>query len=277
VNFLEPAPTPLDLKWRLFGVRFRVHPSFWVIAAIFGMMGTNGVQRQDMLVYILMWMLTMFISVLVHELGHVIAGRIFGEPGHIVLYSFGGYTMGSYDQLQRWQRILVAIAGPVAGLLFLIAINFFDYTYWNYGVLGSFGLDLSALRVPTCLMDRIDPNFWLKHSWYRTLFADLVLMNLFWSLVNLLPVIPLDGGNILREVCTGAAPRSGLRLALGLSFLIAGLVAVYSGFKLMRADLPYPPLDPTFNIILFGLLAFQNYNALRAVEMQQRHAEYFDD
>jgi len=134
VNPLEPSPTPLDLKWRLFGIHFRVHPSFWGVALIFGLVGAP---RDRLLSYVFAWVVCMFLSVLVHELGHVIMGRIFGESGNILLCSFGGYATGSYDHLQRWQRIMVSFAGPAAGFLFLFAIIHVDNRYWN-----SFAADL---------------------------------------------------------------------------------------------------------------------------------------
>ncbi len=272
MNPLEPAPTPFDLRWRLFGIHFRVHPSFWLVGLLFGMMSAP---RENTVLFILIWVLSMFVSVLWHEMGHVLMGRLFGEPGHILLYSMGGYAMGFYQNLQRWQRILVASAGPGAGFLFLALIALFDNKYWNY--LTNW-YNLPWLQTPWCVMDHIVPLFAVDHRWYLWLMQMLIWMNLFWSLMNLLPVIPLDGGNILKEICTGISPRAGLRFALGLSFLIAGLVALYSGFVYARrGDLPYPPLDPLFNIILFGMLAMQNFAMLRSVEAEQRRWDYMDD
>jgi stage IV sporulation protein FB len=276
VNPFEPAPTPLDLKWRLFGINFRVHPSFWFVGLIFGMMGGGNLPRELIFTYIVVWMIAMFLAVLVHELGHVCMGRIFGEHGNILLYSMGGYATGFYDRLERWQRILVAAAGPIAGFLFLIAVVVFDNFYWN-GLFAPSWLDVPALRTPWSIMFRAAPNYWAEHDWYYRLISDLVVMNLFWSLINLIPVVPLDGGNILREVCTGLSPRSGLRTAFGISFVVAGCAALYSAFKYQEPKLPYPPLDPLFNIILFGMLAFQSFAMLRAVEAQQRQWESYDE
>src|SRR2546423_2458531 len=93
----------------------------------------------------------------------------------------------------------------------------------------------------------------------------LLFMNLFWSLLNLIPVFPLDGGQISREVCMLFSRRNGFRLSLGLSFLLAGMIAVYSLMVKNRPGLPYPPLDPLFNIIMFGLLAIQSFQLMTAV------------
>ena len=81
----------------------------------------------------------------------------------------------------------------------------------------------------------------------------------------------------MREVCTGVNPRQGLRVSLGLSFLIAGAIAVYSVICVSRRDLPYPPLDPIFSAILFGLLAIQSFQTLQAVERERRRWEYDED
>ncbi len=108
-------------------------------------------------------------------------------------------------------------------------------------------------------------------------FFFLKFMNLFWNVLNLMPVFPLDGGQIAREVCTGVSPRSGLRISLGLSFVVAGLIALYSGIVLANKELPYPPLNPTLNIVLFGLLALVSLQLLTAAERERRHWDWNDD
>ena len=56
----------------------------------------------------------------------------------------------------------------------------------------------------------------------------LILINLFWGLVNLLPVYPLDGGQISRDVCSGLWPEGGVRFSLGLSTFVAGVIAAHA-------------------------------------------------
>src|SRR5262249_7190 len=67
-------PTQFDLHWRMFGIDVRVHPLFWLFSAVLGWGFTGG--RLDSLV---VWVVVVFVSVLVHELGHVLTGRIFGS------------------------------------------------------------------------------------------------------------------------------------------------------------------------------------------------------
>ncbi len=124
-------------------------------------------------------------------------------------------------------------------------------------------------------MVHVDPTFNMPYLHIGV--GMLLFMNLFWNLLNLIPVFPLDGGQVSRELCTMVSPRNGFRLALGLSFLLAGLIAVYSLFVKSQPTLPYPPFDPTFTIIMFALLAIQSFQMMKAVEREQRRWERDDE
>ena len=124
-------------------------------------------------------------------------------------------------------------------------------------------------------MVHVDPTFSMPYL--RRGLGMLLFMNLFWNLLNLIPVFPLDGGQISREICTMVSRRNGFRFSLGMSFLLAGLIAVYSLFVKGRPSLPYPPFDPTFTVIMFALLAIQSFQMMKAVEREQRRWERDDD
>src|SRR5260221_3686115 len=110
-------PTPFDLKFSLFGIPVRVHPLFWVMAAVIGWRG-----KDVNLTFICV--VCIFFSILIHELGHALTAQAFGWPPHIVLYSFGGYA----SFIPAWghttgRSILVLFAGPGAGFLFYAVIR----------------------------------------------------------------------------------------------------------------------------------------------------------
>jgi len=107
VYLFEPARTQFDLNFRIFGIDVRVHPMFWLVTAILG----SGFERLG-IEYLVSWIVLVFFSILIHELGHVLMGRMFGSFGHIVLYGFGGLAIGSSNLERRWQRNLVYVAGP---------------------------------------------------------------------------------------------------------------------------------------------------------------------
>ena len=67
--FTEPNRTPYDLRFNLFGIPVRVHPLFWLVAAILG----AGSDPDP--IELLLWIGTVFVSILIHEMGHALAAR----------------------------------------------------------------------------------------------------------------------------------------------------------------------------------------------------------
>jgi stage IV sporulation protein FB len=232
---LEPAETQFDLRWRMFGVPVRVHPMFWLMAAFLGWPLT---QRENGVRLLLLWIICVFFSILLHELGHVFVGWFFGSKGHIVLYSFGGLAVGSKALRNRWQRIAVSLAGPLVQLLL-------------YGILRAllFWGKEDILRAPEPI---------------RRVVGFLLDINLYWALLNLLPIWPLDGGQVSRELFEWLMPHNGLRACLWLSLIIAGALAVNSLLADNgRPSIPYLPTGGLYMAILFGMLAFNNYFELQ--------------
>ena len=97
---------------------------------------------------------------------------------------------------------------------------------------------------------------------------DLIFINLFWGLMNLLPVWPLDGGQISRDAWTGASPRTGLKNSLGLSMLVAGLLAIHCVLERFGKSLLPLHIGSLYVALLFAVLALQSFQL-----MQQAHAE----
>src|SRR5262249_40906452 len=85
------------------------------------------------------------------------------------------------------------------------------------------------------------------------LLGDVIFVNLWWGVLNLLPVLPLDGGNVLMAIAQKVTNGRGARPARTISLAIAGVIAVYA---LVNKN--------TFGALLAGLFAVQNYQALRA-------------
>jgi Zn-dependent protease len=249
---LEPERTQFDLQWRMFGIHVRVHPMFWLIAALLGWGWYNrmGGGPQGLL-YLLLWVFCVFLSVLIHELGHVVAGRCFGSSGNIVLYSFGGLAIGSNHLPARWQRIIVSLAGPGAQIL-LFALLYWAAPYLLASVARS---DYERPVLITLEM--------------------LLLINLFWPILNLLPIWPLDGGQVTRELCEAASPTHGRRNSLLISlgtavFLIAQVFVVQQGSTLIpglerwvRGDL--------LTVIFLAMFAVQSFQMLQDESNSRRN------
>src|SRR5262249_39113976 len=124
VFLLEPDPTPFDLRFRIFGVPVRVSPWFWVLSAVLGwrFFDRGGVGLLGL------WVGCVFVSILIHELGHVAAFRWFGVPSHVVLYPFGGLAIPTHEPPHRSDRIIVALAGPAAQLVLYALVRVADVT-----------------------------------------------------------------------------------------------------------------------------------------------------
>ena len=265
--FLEPNPTPYDLRWQMFGISVRVHPVFWLVSAI---MGWNALELGFQ--YLLIWIACVFVSILIHELGHVWMGLAFGSHGKIVLYGFGGLAIGSNVLDKRWQRIAVCFAGPLAGFLFL-AVLFLMLRLRDPGL---FPVWLTTAKQDLGLpVNRIELRAQIEHMASKPLeffvVSQLIFINLLWGLVNLLPIWPLDGGQISRDVCEGVSRDRGLTWCFGISLVLAGLLAIHS---LMaengRPLIPFLSFGSTFSAILFGLLALQNFQLLQHAQSQRR-------
>jgi Zn-dependent protease len=270
VFLFEPDQTRFDLRWRMFGTPIRVHPMFWLMSLILGYDATirAGIG------YVLAWVGCVLFSVLLHEFGHVWMGQLFGSHGYIVLYGFGGLAVGSNQLSARGQRILVSFAGPVIQLLLLALI-------W-------FSKDAVTPLIPVGSR-RAAALVW----------SMLFEINLLWPVLNLLPIWPLDGGQITREVCQGTMRFRGLAISLGISMVVSGLLAVHEfmatqGRPLFRLPfLESGALDITlfngtmflhlplfgsgsiFMAIFFAMFCISSFQALRAEN--ERRRDWGDD
>jgi len=242
----EPAQTQFDVHFRIAGIPVRVHPFFWLMAFMIGASG--GAQLK-----LVIWAAAVFVSILVHELGHAFMMRYFGQDARIVLYMMGGLTIpdsspwrvGSGRRTRGpLSQILISAAGPGAGFLLaglVVAVVF------AVGGMVRFHLAYGFLPVPAVTLPEV-----ANVQWYDVV-ESLLWVNIFWGLMNLVPVYPLDGGQIAREVLVANDPWEGVVKSLWLSVIVGAAVA-FVGFVV---------LHDRFLGILFGLLAFSNFMAIQ--------------
>ena len=241
---MEPRPTNYDLNFTVLGIPVRVHPLFWLMGVIFGSGG--GGDLVSTLVRIAIWTLVVFISILAHELGHAVAMRGYGMRARIQLYLMGGLAIPeSGHRRDTRQQVHISFAGPAAG--FMLA----GLTLLLARVLGC-GIVYGPLFgvVPFWWIDP-PPNLPLATLWLPFLGAMLIV-NVLWGLINLVPVYPLDGGQIARALLVAHDPREGPRRALWLSVATGAALAV---FGLMFRML--------FLAFLFGWLAYGSWQMLQ--------------
>jgi stage IV sporulation protein FB len=257
---LEPGHTQYDLHFRVLGIPVRVHPMFWLMSAIMGFQllnDNNGVVRFSI------WVACVFFSILIHEMGHVLMGRACGSNGKIVLYAFGGLAIPDRHFYHRGQRIAVSFAGPLTQFLFIGVLAL---------VIGLPDRDnLEGLINMARLMVGLRPigngSLWVSdHELVNEAVYNLLFINLFWAVLNLFPIWPLDGGQISKDICDGAMPGGqGVRTAYGISLVVAGLLTIHciAGANHTRF-LPFLPVfGSIFSAFLFASLALQSWQLLQ--------------
>jgi Zn-dependent protease len=180
------------LKGRVLGFPVHLDLSFVVVMAVLGWTSsTSGVG-------LIVWLLITPVAVLVHELGHAVVARTTGAKPEIALAGFGGVTSFTPpEQLSRARSIAISLAGPGVGV----------------------AIGLALLAVDRSVGDQIT-NEWV---WYALRYG--IFTSLGWSVLNLLPVLPLDGGQAMREFLPGD-PVTRLRRAAGVSIVVAVIAAV---------------------------------------------------
>lgn len=244
--FVEPDRTPYDLEFRLFGIPVRVHPLFWLVAVLL-----SGLHREFDPLYVLLFVLAAFVSILWHELGHAMAVRAFGERPWITLYAMGGlasyHTAGFSRRMDpTFRSVMISLAGPgnqllLAALIAAIALAF------GYGI----------VRVEFFLF--LDPRMQQANEVLYLFAQSLFVVSFFWAVLNLLPIWPLDGGRVMEALTTRINPSDGLRATLLTS--MAGCVLV-GAFLVVRTG-------SIINGILFAYLAFQNYQVLQSISYRR--------
>ena len=96
----EPAKTNFDLNFSLFRVPVRIHPGFWIVSVLLN--ATHNIVPLTFSISIAI----LFISILVHEFGHALSSRYFGERrNYVILYSMGGLCVHQDLVARKGQRI----------------------------------------------------------------------------------------------------------------------------------------------------------------------------
>ena len=161
----------------------------------------------------------MLLSILIHELGHALAFRYYGIRSHIVLYHFGGLAIpdsqsfGGYSSGPRnpWHDVVISAAGPAAQLVAAFGLTAI--------------LRMGGHSVPLSILQRIgfsggEP---LASNDLYYFVAFFLIVSIFWAFLNLLPVYPLDGGQIARNLFLLFGGQNAIQHSLMLSIVAGAL------------------------------------------------------
>jgi Zn-dependent protease len=206
------------MQFRLLGFPVRVDVSFAIVVALL------GAGRGDLWL-VLLWIAVVFVSILVHELGHAAVARAYGCEPSITLFAMGGLTQWSGVRLGPLPLVVVGLAGPMAGF-----------------ALGGAVLALAGALPP-------EAPFLA-----RLAVQDLLWVNFGWGLLNLLPVLPLDGGQVVRSLLHAARGREDDRLPLKVSVVVGGAACALA-----------LSVGMLWAAMLAGLITWSNWSALRQI------------
>ena len=166
----------------LFGIPVKVH---WTFGLLFLYVAYIGVRHdmpwQSTLLYGL-FVISLFICVVLHELGHALMARRFNvKTVDIILSPIGGVARLTHLPSQPRQEFLIAIAGPLVNVAIAIVVA---------TIILILGFDYSQL-VAERENVRLLPGDFLPL---------LVVMNVVLFFFNLIPAFPMDGGRVLRAL-----------------------------------------------------------------------------
>ena len=206
------TPTLPGLRFRLFGFPVTIGVDFLLITLIIGLQTRPGV-------YIFEWIAVVAVSILIHELGHAFALGMYNIHPEIRLWGMGGLTISGFVLPPR-KSILVSLAGPLVGIPLAFAV-----------------------MVVRPWLPQSDP--------FLVIANDLIFVNLWWGILNLLPIAGLDGGNILTNLFVVVAGQRGKRpglIVVAICSVAIAIAAIFMGFVYL-----------TIVIVFFGIFNPEPY------------------
>lgn len=155
-----------------------------------------------------------------HEYGHIRAMKYFGmkTKGIYLIPFIGGLAVTDQKINTRWQDVVISIMGPTFGLLMSLV----------------------------CIV-----AYWITGSPF---FAGLATFNALLNLFNLLPILPLDGGHILKSISFSMNSKVGL-----FACIVAALVGVFISYHFGLALLGFLLLIGSVEIVLEWRTRFNSH------------------
>ncbi len=177
------------IRFRLFGVSVSIHPSLWLTLAMVGLMTVSGV---SLLPGVVLFTVAGFLCLFGHEMGHALVSRARGGGNpEVFMAGLGGDCCNELAVLTRWRGVLMTAAGPAATLLLALLAYVLLSLYVG-------GIDGGTYVALNFLIGRVPAEFVALHPTLGLVFFKfLIQVSVWWTLLNLLPIFPLDGGQIM--------------------------------------------------------------------------------
>lgn len=168
-----------------------IQPLFWILIFFLGWLNSGTV------IGTVIWAAVIFFSVLIHEYGHALTALVFGQEAAIYLLGFGGLTERQGKSLSAWKEFIIVLNGPLAGFLLYFIFLALRYSVSN---------QTSPIALYTIEVG--------------------IFINLLWTILNLLPILPLDGGKITIIIFEAFFGHKGFRFACFLSLVLSAALGI---------------------------------------------------
>lgn len=248
--------SPWVLRFALFGIPVSIQPISWIVLALLG--GAMGANDGNDLLQVAVFVVAGMLCLLVHEFGHALVGRAGGALVEgIEIAGMGGTTSFATLPRRRAGYFFTVLAGPLSSLLLGVVLGLcFGLQIGNAWA----GVRYACLMpwqsvLPMELQQQIVLGLYAHPmpNLLQQAYMVGMLICFWWSLFNLLPLFPLDGGKLLGSLLNNYL----IPCVLGL-VVCAGLCiwAVVDG--------------QWFNVMILGYLGFINWQYLKVFYARRR-------
>jgi stage IV sporulation protein FB len=210
---------------RLAGTEIKVHVTFLLLVGLWAIQGYDEGGAAGALAGTLA-LLALFACILLHEFGHILMARRYGvRTPDVILLPIGGVArLERIPDVPR-QELLIALAGPAVTLAIIVVLYF-----------------LLRLTGSEVRLGELSPE--------SPFLAQLLTVNLYLLLFNLIPAFPMDGGRVLRALL---ASRLGLVRGTRIAASLGQMLAMAGGLYGIVGKEPF--------LILIAFFVFLGANA----------------
>ncbi len=190
---------------RIAGTAVRIHVTFLMFLAFVAWSGWSQAGAAGAR-YAVVYIVLIFLCVLAHEFGHILAARRYGvATPDVTLLPIGGLANLERIPEKPSQELVVALAGPAVNVVIALVL---------FAIMGGVAPQAQTLA----RLD--DPGV--------ALMQRVATTNVFLVLFNLIPAFPMDGGRVLRALLAmrigrPRATQIAARIGQGLAFLFGFL------------------------------------------------------
>ncbi len=222
-------------RWKLFD--FNGHPIFMepVFLLLVAFFVFSGLKSPDQFLENLLWAPILFVSIFWHEVGHALAiDRAGYGKSQIVLQGMGGVTINHRKVgAPPGHGAIISVMGPV----------------FSFSLVLIFGLAYM---------------FYPNEDLLNTFFGQMALINAIWGVFNLLPIFPMDGGNIMLHAFRKFT-RNDSKSMLNTAYVSLGVLALF-----VIGSFIVPIISTFFVVILAMLFGYQNWQIIQQLKGGQR-------